>query len=108
MKIDIAPRTTTAVRGKEVKSALGLPGRLTQPSDPAPISDDVQLTDTAEKLQQLEHSLSSVDISDSAKVESIRQAIAEGNFKINEEAVAENLVQESIANISHRVALLNP
>ncbi len=108
MKIDIAPRTTTAVRGKEIKSALGLPGRPAQPAEPASVSDDVKLTDTAEKLQQLERSLGSVDISDSGKVETIRQAIAEGSFKVNEEAVAENLIQESITNISHRVALLNP
>jgi negative regulator of flagellin synthesis FlgM len=108
VKIDIAPKTTTAVRGKEIKSALGLPGRPAQPAEPASVSDDVKLTDTAEKLQQLERSLSSVDISNSGKVETIRQAIADGNFKVNEEAVAENLIQESITNISHRVALLNP
>ena len=108
VKIDIAPRTTTAVRGKDVKSVLGQPGRLSQPAEPAAVSDDVQLTDTAERLRQLESSMGSVEISDSAKIESIRQAIADGNFKVDEEVVAENLVQESISNISQRASLINP
>lgn len=99
VKIDNTIRSIPATRGKEAKSAIG---RLLQPVEAPAVSDDVKLTDTSEKIRQLESELSDVDISDPAKVESIRKAIAEGNFKVDEEAVAEGLIQESIATIGHR------
>jgi negative regulator of flagellin synthesis FlgM len=99
VKIDNSLKSIPATRGKGAKSGLD---KLLQSAEQPAVSDDVQLTDTSEKLRQLESDLGSVDITDSAKIESIRQAIADGNFKVDEEAVAEGLVQESIATISHR------
>jgi negative regulator of flagellin synthesis FlgM len=99
VKIDNSLKSIPATRGKDAKSGLG---KLLQSATQPAVSDDVQLTDTSEKLRQLESDLGSVDITDSAKIEAIRQAIADGNFKVDEEAVAEGLVQESIATISHR------
>lgn len=99
MKIDNAIKSVPAPRGKESKPAISL---LLPPTEHETVSDQVKLTATAEKMRQLESELASVGVSDSAKIESIRQAIADGNFKVDEEAVAEGLVQESIANISHR------
>jgi len=66
------------------------------------VSDEVRLTQTSEKMRHLESELSELEINDTAKIESIRQAIADGNFKVDEEAVAEGLIQESIANIGRR------
>lgn len=99
MKIENVLKSTPATRGKESKSA---PARLLPLADPQLISDDVRLTATAEKMSQLEGNLNSVEVSDRAKIESIRQQIAEGRFKVDEQAVAENLVQETIANLSRR------
>jgi flagellar biosynthesis anti-sigma factor FlgM len=99
VKIDNTIRSIPATRGKEAKSAIG---RLLQPAEAPAVSDDVKLTDTSEKIRQLESELSDVDVSDPAKVESIRKAIDEGNFKVDEEAVAEGLIQESIATIGRR------
>lgn len=99
MKIDNTIKSIPAPRGKDTKSAVS---RLLQPADPAAVSDEVQLTKTSEKMRQLESDLSDIDITDAAKVESIRQAIADGNFKVDEEAVAEGLIQESITTIGRR------
>jgi negative regulator of flagellin synthesis FlgM len=99
VKIDTAIKSIPAPRGKDTKSAVS---RLLQPADPAAVSDDVRLTETSEKMRQLETDLSNIDITDAAKVESIRQAIEDGNFRVDEEAVAEGLIQESIATIGRR------
>lgn len=99
VKIDNTIKSVPATRGKEAKSVIG---RLLQPAESPAVSDDVKLTDKSEKIRQLESELSDVDVSDPAKVESIRKAIAEGNFKVDEEAVAEGLIQESIATIGRR------
>ena len=98
MKIENIIKSQAATRGKATKSATT---PLLQPEN-QPISDDVQLTANAEKMSQLEGELKSVDVSDSGKIESIRQQITEGRFKVDEEVVAENLIQETIANISRR------
>ncbi|OYY93153.1 MAG: flagellar biosynthesis anti-sigma factor FlgM [Hydrogenophilales bacterium 28-61-23] len=92
-------KSVAPARGKESKSAIA---QLLQPADQASVSDDVKLTATSEKLLQLESELSNVDITDTAKIESIRQAIADGNFKVDEEAVAEGLIEETINTIGHR------
>jgi negative regulator of flagellin synthesis FlgM len=99
VKIDNTIKSVPATRGKEVKSAIG---RLLQPAEAPAISDEVKLTETSEKMRQLESELSNIDITDAAKVESIRQAIEDGSFKVDEEAVAEGLIQESIATIGSR------
>jgi negative regulator of flagellin synthesis FlgM len=99
VKIENISKSQPAVRSKDAKSVAS---RLLPQPDSPPISDDVQLTATAEKMSQLEGNLNSVDVSDRGKIEAIRQQIAEGRFKVDEEAVAESLVQETIANISRR------
>jgi negative regulator of flagellin synthesis FlgM len=96
MKIENVGRPPAIIRGKESRSAPAGPVQAVKSA----ISDQVNLTATAEKMSQLEGNLGEVEVSDQAKIEAIRQAIAEGRFKVDEQAVAENLVQESIANIS--------
>jgi len=96
VKIDNAIKSIPAAPSKNTKSAVT---RLLQPAEPTAVSDNVQLTATAEKMRQLESDLGNLDITDSVKIASIRQAIAEGNFNVDEEAVAEGLIQESIAII---------
>ncbi len=99
VKIDNLIKSPPITRSKDARSAAT---RRTPSPETVAISDDVKLTSTAEKMSQLEEALRGVSISDNAKIESIRQEIAEGRFKVDEEAVADSLVKESIANISRR------
>ena len=56
-------------------------------------SVDVQLSDLAARLQQIQGQLASGEVVDAAKVAEIRQAIAEGRFKINPDVIADRLLQ---------------
>lgn len=54
---------------------------------------NVALSGLSTKLQSLEATLSSGEIMDSARVAEIKQAIAEGRFKVNPDVVADRLLQ---------------
>lgn len=54
--------------------------------------DEVRLNALSSKLQAIESSLAESGIIDLAKVEEIKQAISEGRFKVNPEAVADRLL----------------
>jgi negative regulator of flagellin synthesis FlgM len=99
VKIDNTLKSIPPARSKDAKSAAA---RLLAPAGQSAVSDEVELTATSERMRQLESELGGVDISDAAKVEAIRQAIADGKFKVDEEVVAEGLIQESIATIGRR------
>ncbi|WP_171014030.1 flagellar biosynthesis anti-sigma factor FlgM [Chitinivorax sp. B] len=55
-------------------------------------ADNVELTSTSLRMQALESSLSKQPTVDTARVAEIRQAISEGRFKINTDAIADKLV----------------
>lgn len=64
-------------------------------------NDNVALSSNSLKLSALEGSMGSQPIIDSARVNEIRQAISEGKFKINPDAIADKLVasvKELLAN----------
>lgn len=63
--------------------------------------DNVDLTTQASTLQALERTLAQVPDTDVSKVERVKQAIAEGRFKVDVGIVAARLVEESIVAISH-------
>ncbi len=100
MKIDPTVKSVAPSRSKDTKA--GKSRNMTGQANPASVSDDVRLTSTSGKLRELEAQLADVDVSDSGKIESIRQAILDGSFVVDEEAVAEGLIQESIDNITHQ------
>jgi len=56
-------------------------------------SDRVQLSPLSAQLQAIESSMADTPVVDSARVAEIRQAIAEGRFKVNPDAVADHLLQ---------------
>lgn len=101
MKIENIVKSTPTARLKETRSAKA---HVSNPGLTTVISDEVKLTATAEKLSQLDDDINSLDVSDRSKIESIRQAIAEGRFQIDEEAVAEGLVRETISNLGRRAS----
>ncbi len=55
--------------------------------------DRVQLSPLSSQLQAIESSMADTPVVDSAKVAEIRNAIAEGRFKVNPDAVADHLLQ---------------
>jgi negative regulator of flagellin synthesis FlgM len=63
----------------------------TRGSEPVAETERVQLSDLGSRLAQLENQFSGSDF-DVKKVEEIRNAIAEGRFKVNADAVADKLL----------------
>lgn len=80
------------------------PARTTGTQGPAAASaadDKIEITSVAAQLAQLEKLLADVGIVDAARVDSIKQAIAEGRFRVDSDVVADRLlatVREYLAN----------
>jgi len=55
--------------------------------------DSVQLSPLSSQLQTMASSMADSPVVDSARVAEIRQAIAEGRFKVNPDVVADSLLQ---------------
>ena len=100
MKIDSAIQHITSVQAKGVKSKQSKDKNAA--SAAASVSDNVELTGASSRMRELETQLAELPPEDAGKVESIRQAIADGTFKVDEEAVAEGMVQETIEQLSHQ------
>lgn len=101
VKIDPNVKSVVPARGREVKADRDAAATAAG-STAAAVTDEVRLTGTAAKLRQLEAELAGVDVADAGKVEAVRQALADGSFTVDEEAVAEGLIQESIDNIKQQ------
>ncbi len=99
MKIDSALQQITSIQSKSVKK--NAKGKVVAGSTGS-VSDNVELTDTSSLMRELETQLADIPAEDAGKVESIRNAIADGSFKVDEEAVAEGMVKETIEQLSHR------
>ena len=65
----------------------------TQNRDRATSGDKVELTDTASQLSKLSEDLASVDGVDNARIEAIRQQIAEGRYEVDPDRIAGALLQ---------------
>jgi negative regulator of flagellin synthesis FlgM len=87
----------------------GTPASTTPaPGTPAPATSDpgtntVNLSALSTHMQSVSASLASTPVVNQAHVDEIKQAIAEGRFKVNPEAVADKLidtVREMISNKS--------
>jgi len=61
--------------------------------------DSVDITSTSSRLQRLEATLADINSEDTEKVEAIRQAIAEGRYQVDEDAVAEKLIQNTLEQL---------
>lgn len=101
MKIDNAINQVTSIQNKNVRAK-----RVKETSSAASgaVSDQVELTGASSLLRDMETRLADLPGEDAAKVADIRQAIADGRFVVDEEAVAEGLVQETIEQLTHRAS----
>ncbi len=98
MKIDDSLKTVTGVQPK-VKTIRARTGEADRRD--SSVQDAVDLTARAGLLSSLEASLADVPDTDVAKVEEVRQAIAEGRFRVDEEVVAERLVEDTMETLQH-------
>lgn len=98
MKIDSNWKNVAAV---EPKSKAGKGKASDAGQSRAVVQDNVDLTAQANLMRALESSLAELPDTDIGKVEEVRQAIAEGRFKVDEEVVAEKLVAETMQDLRH-------
>jgi len=74
-------------------SASGRAGSAPSPNAAATgTTDSVSLTDTATRLQQLDELLANAPEIDRARVDQLRQAIADGRYKMDTVHVADKLI----------------
>jgi negative regulator of flagellin synthesis FlgM len=59
----------------------------------SPAAGNVHLSPLSSQLQAIENNLASNGVVDTARVEEIKQAISDGRFKVNPEAVADRLLE---------------
>ncbi len=100
MKIDSALHSAASVQSKTVKSKSSRNGSKTATT--ALPGDNVELTSASSRMSELEAQLADLPATDAGKVAVIRQAIADGTFKVDEEAVADALVQETVEQLRHK------
>jgi negative regulator of flagellin synthesis FlgM len=90
MKIDNSIKSVTsgAVSGGGARTGKGA---ASAPSSGG--GENVKLSPLSSQLQAIESSMADTPVVDSARVAEIRQAIAEGRFKVNPDVVADHLLQ---------------
>ena len=91
MKIDNSIRTVVGVpvsdgQKRADKAADAIPPR-------APVAENVRLSSLSAQLQAIDSNLANSGVVDTARVAEIKQAITEGRFKVNPEAVADRLLE---------------
>lgn len=95
MKIDKPskplPASPVGEGSARATGSKGKPGTPTAPQQPS--STSVSLGSTATQLQSMENSMANTPVADAAKVAEIKQAISDGRFKVNSEAVADRLLE---------------
>ena len=91
MKIDNSAKSSAGVK---VNENQGRQNRVSNAPAPSaqPTTDSVKITSLSSQLHALESSLSDVSVVDTARVETIKQAITEGRFQINPEVVTDRLL----------------
>lgn len=90
MKIN---KPTTPPAAAKVSATKGKAAGKT--STPAGGSDSLTLTESSTRIRSLESQLASVDIADTAKIESVKAALANGSFTVDAEVVADRLIDHT-------------
>ena len=97
MKIDkrITPTVTskTATRGKGADKA----GKT-----PAGGADKLTLTESSTRVRALEADLAKVDITDTAKIATVKDALSKGTFVVDAEVVADRLIEHTKETLRKR------
>lgn len=93
MKIETSVKSpsSSGVKESAPRTSKAGTGAVAEQKKPS-AQDNVQITSLSSQLQAMESSMDKVPVVDSARVEAIKQAIGEGRFKINPEAIADGLI----------------
>ena len=85
--------TAPELKGEKVKQGAHKPlAEASSGAAPAAGSGSLNISQLSSKLQSLESRLANGDAFDGTRVSEIRQAIRDGSFKVNAEAVADRLL----------------
>jgi negative regulator of flagellin synthesis FlgM len=87
---------TTGVQGKATGKTAGS-GRAAGGG-----ADQLTLTASSAMVRGLETELAGVDVTDTAKIEAVKAALADGSFTVNAEVVADRMIDEARQNLSRR------
>ena len=91
-KIDqLPPQALTRAVG--TPAAAGGAGREQGSVKATAATDTLQLSGNAINLQQLEQTVKSAPVEDSARVEAVRDALAKGTYQIDAQSIANGLIQ---------------
>lgn len=97
MPIDVSGLSSAHLQqtddNRQVSVSRSEPGKGQRETGGSQTTETVSLTETAAQLQSLENQLRSLPVVDLQKVETIRQAMHNGSFEVNEERVAEKFSQ---------------
>ena len=102
MKIDkrINPPGTRSVAGSQTKKTAG----AGKSSGAGKAGDRAEIAATTSHLQAADLELAGVDITNSAKVAEVKQALDAGTFEVDTEVVADRLIETSKEAIRKRPA----
>jgi len=90
MKIENGIKT---LGGRAIQHEPGRPAKESAvDADLARPSTDVKLSALSSQLQAIEKGMADTAVVDAARVAELKQAISEGRFKVNSEAVADRLI----------------
>lgn len=81
----LGPTATSATKGS--------PGTSSTKSPATTSGAQVDISGTSSRLRELEATIANVPVVDSARVDEIKQAIADGRFKVNADRVADSLIE---------------
>lgn len=101
MKIDSTVTNVGQLRPEENKARRPEPAS-SAPGQAAKGDANIDLTRTSTQLQQLENQLASMPDIDMAKVEAVRQSIADGSFNVNDDAIAEKLLASVVEGLQRQ------
>ena len=101
MKID---SSTKSPGSAGVNGGVARPSKAATNAPSSSGGDRVELSPLSSKLQSIESSMANTPVVDSARVAEIRQAIAEGRFKVNPDVVADHLLRTARELLRSRLA----
>lgn len=83
----LAPTATSATKSASASNSTNATSSTAAPGA------QVDISGTSSRLRELEASVANVPVVDSARVDEIKQAIADGRFKVNADRVADSLLE---------------
>jgi negative regulator of flagellin synthesis FlgM len=101
MVTEVKGTTSGIVNAAAQRPAAAEVASVVAPEKPGALAgENVSLTKTAAEMRDLEHAVRSAPDIDVDRVNRLRQAIAEGNYQVDDEKLAQNLLRHEMMMIS--------